>query len=438
MIDIKLIRKEPDKVKALLKKRGESWLALIDEVIELDKKHREELQIKQELEAKRNTLSKAVGAKKSKAEDAEAEMKELAEIKAKMKEIADNEPILFEKQSSILAGIPNMPAEDVPEGKDEEDNQEIFQWGELPKFNFTVKEHDELGKELGMFDFERGVKIAKSRFTLLKNWGAKLERALINFMLDKAAENGYSETMPPIIVNKESLYGTGQLPKFAEDLYRIADEDLYLIPTAEVPLTNIYRDEILDAGSLPVHLCAYTPNFRSEAGSASKDTRGIIRQHQFNKVELVKICKAENSEAEHEKLTQDAESILQTLNLPYRKMLLCSGDMGFSAKKCYDLEVWFPGQNKYREISSCSNFGDFQARRAQIRFKPEPKAKAELLHTINGSGLAIGRTVAAILENYQQEDGSIKVPEVLQSYLKTSVITNDLINLSLEKEKVLP
>ncbi len=423
MIDIKQIRKEPEKVKDRLKKRNESWLDLIDEVIEIDKKHREELQIKQELEAQRNSLSKAVGAKKSKGENADSEMAELAQIKEKMKAIADNEPILFTQQNSILAGIPNLPAENIPEGKDEKDNQEISTWGEIPKFNFAIKEHDELGRELGMLDFERGVKIAKSRFTLMRSWGAKLERALINFMLDKAAENGYSETLPPIIVNKESLYGTSQLPKFSEDLYKIEGEDLYLIPTAEVPLTNIYRDEILDSEQLPISVCAYTPNFRSEAGAASKDTRGIIRQHQFNKVELVKICKPEDSEAEHEKLCGHAESILQALELPYRKMLLCSGDMGFAAQKCYDLEVWFPGQNKYREISSCSNFGDFQARRAQIRFKREAKAKAELVHTINGSGLAIGRCLAAILENYQEEDGSIKVPQVLRSYLNTDKIS---------------
>lgn len=417
MLDIKLIRKEPEKIKELLSRRNLLYAEQIDELFEIDKQYRLALQEKQELEAKRNQFSKTVGMKKSKSEDASAEIAALAEIKTKLQEIADKEPELSAKQNFILERLPNIPSESLPIGKDENENQEVLRWGQIREFNFTPQDHDDLGKNLGIFDFERGVKLAKSRFTLLMAWGARLERAIINFMLDKAAANGYTEVFPPIMVNSASLYGTGQLPKFREDLYKIDGEDLFLIPTAEVPLTNIYRDEILDLGQLPISFCAYTPNFRSEAGAASKDTRGIIRQHQFNKIELVKLCKPEDSELEHEKLTRDAESVLQALELPYRKMLLCTGDIGANAHKCYDLEVWFPGQAKYREISSCSNFIDFQARRAQIRFKRDANAKTELLHTINGSGLAVGRTLAAILENYQNEDGSVVVPKVLRPYL---------------------
>lgn len=417
MLDIKLIRKEPEKIKELLSRRNASFAAQIDELFEIDKQYRLALQEKQELEAKRNQFSKTVGMKKSKGEDASTEIAALAEIKTKLQEIADKEPELSAQQNAILERLPNIPNESLPLGKDDSDNQEVLRWGQIREFKFTPKDHDDLGKDLGILDFERGVKLAQSRFTLLMAWGARLERAIINFMLDKASANGYIEVFPPIMVNSASLYGTGQLPKFREDLYKIEGEDLFLIPTAEVPLTNIYRDEILNLDQLPISFCAYTPNFRSEAGAASKDTRGIIRQHQFNKIELVTICIPEESEAQHERLTQNAESVLQALELPYRKMLLCTGDIGANAHKCYDLEVWFPGQAKYREISSCSNFIDFQARRAQIRFKRDTNAKAELVHTINGSGLAVGRTLAAILENYQNEDGSITVPKVLRPYL---------------------
>lgn len=425
MLDIKKIRQDPEEVKQSLAKRDSSLCDLIDKIIELDKEHREILQELESLQAERNRLSKLVGQKKSSGEDAETEIAELNKIKESIKALGDKEPELFNKQMNILAGIPNMPAKDTPEGESEEQNQEVLQWGEIRNFDFDPKGHDEIGKDLDILDFERGVKIAHSRFTLLKGLGARLERALINFMLDKAADNGYTEVFPPIMVNPESLHGTGQLPKFEEDLYKIANDNLYLIPTAEVPVTNIYRDEILAEDDLNISYCAFTPNFRSEAGAASRDTRGIIRQHQFNKVELVKFCKPEDSEAEHQKLTQDAESILQALKLPYRKVMLCTGDLGFSAQKCYDLEVWFPEQKKYREISSCSNFGDFQARRAKIRFKRKPKdgenpkkIKAELIHTLNGSGLAVGRTMAAILENYQNEDGSVTMPEALLPYMK--------------------
>lgn len=424
MLDIKLIRKEPEKIKELLSRRNPIWTSQIDQIIEIDQAYRTALQEKQELEAKRNLLSKVVGMKKSKGENADTEMKELADIKTKLQNIADKEPELFAKQNSILEGIPNIPDASLPIGKSDEDNHEVLKWGNPRKFSFPVQKHDELGKNLGIFDFERGVKLAKSRFTLIKDQGAKLERALINFMLDHATSRGYMEIQPPILVNSACLYGTGQLPKFKEDLFKVENEDLYLIPTAEVPLTNIYHDEIIDGADLPIYFCAYTPNFRSEAGSASKDTRGIIRQHQFNKIELVKLCKPEDSVAEHEKLTQDAEAILQALELPYRKMLLCTGDIGANAHRCYDLEVWFPGQAKYREISSCSNFIDFQARRAQIRFKVDANSKTEFVHTINGSGLAVGRTVAAILENYQNEDGSVTIPQALKKYIGFDIITN--------------
>lgn len=415
MLDIKLIRKNPNYVKEQLSRRDQSLTTLIDELLRIDLQYREALQSKEELEAERNKLSKEVGLKKSRKEDASLELDRLNQIKEALKEIMDIEPLLAEKQGKLLAIIPNLPSEDIPTGLDESSNLEIYRKGKIPEFDFAPKEHDELGLNLKIFDFERGVKIAKSRFTLLVGLGARLERALINFMLDKACQNGYSEIFPPIMANSESLFGVGQLPKFAQDLFKIEGEDLYMIPTAEVPLTNIFRDEILSEEILPISFCAYTPNFRAEAGAASRDTRGIIRQHQFNKIELVKICKAEDSKLAHEKLTQDAESILQALELPYRKVLLCSGDISASANKCYDLEVWFPGQNKYREISSCSNFADYQSRRAQIRYKKD--SKTEFVHTINGSALAVGRTLAAILENYQEADSRIRLPKALRPYM---------------------
>ncbi len=425
MLDLKLIRSNPEEVKAALSRRDLAISAQIDEIVKLDEEHRAALQEQEALQAKRNELSKIVGQKKGKGEDADAELTELNTIKDSLKAISDKEPELFDKQKKILEAIPNIPDPSVPDGLSEEDNQEILKWGDLPKFSFEPKWHDEIGEKLGILDFERGVKIAGTKFTLLKGQGAKLERALISFFLDQADNSGYEEVFPPLMVNENSLYGTGQLPKFEEDLYKISqsDEDgksMYLIPTAEVPVTNIHADEILNTNDLPINYTAFTPCFRSEAGAAGRDTRGIIRQHQFNKVELVKFSKPENSDAEHEKLTGNAEALLQALGLPYRKMLLCAGDMGFSAQKCYDLEVWFPSQNKYREISSCSNFGDFQARRAKIRAKDPSagkKAKAEFVHTINGSALAIGRCFAAILENYQNEDGSVNIPEVLVPYM---------------------
>ncbi len=425
MLDIKKIRQEPDLIKELLSCRNSGFINIVDQILEVDEKWREKLSEKEKLEAERNQLSKLVGQKKAKGEDAEEELKLLNTIKDNLKEISELEPVFSEEQKKLLLDLPNTPSPCTPKGKDEEDNKLILEWGEKRDFKFTPLEHHEIGDKLKAFDFERGVKLAKSRFTVMAGIAAKLERALMNFMLDKATENGHQEFNLPVINNSESLYGTGQFPKFKEDVFKLENEDLYLIPTAEVPLTNLFRDEIVSEELLPLRLTAYTPCFRSEAGSAGRDTRGIIRQHQFNKVELVTICKAEDAEAEHERLTLNAESVLQALNLPYRKVQLCTGDLGFSATKCYDLEVWFPSQNRYREISSCSWFSDFQARRAQIRFKrPNPqnpkKSKNELLHTINGSGLAIGRTLAAIIENYQNEDGTFNIPEILKPYISQS------------------
>ncbi len=310
-----------------------------------------------------------------------------------------------------------MPDPSVPDGHDETGNVEIKRWGEIPKIA-NPKEHWELGTALKVFDFERGVKLAESRFTVLMENGAKMERALMNFMLDFHSARGYREVFPPILVNRTCMQGTGQLPKFDGDFYKCADDELFLVPTSEVSVTNLYRDDVIEEADLPINHTAYSPNFRREAGSAGKDTRGYIRQHQFNKVELVKFCLPEKSEEEHEKLTSDAEAILEALQLPYRRMLLCAGDMGFSARKCFDLEVWFPGQDKYREISSCSNFGDFQARRTNLRYRPADGGKPRFMHTLNGSGLAIGRTLAAILENFQQPDGSVIIPKVLGPYLQ--------------------
>jgi seryl-tRNA synthetase len=425
MLDIKKIRQNPDLIKELLSLRNPQYTEILNELLEIDKQYREKLIEKESLEAERNTLSKTVGQKKSKGEDADSEIKSLNDIKEKLKIINELEPVLAEKQQELLLELPNIPSSDTPYGKDENDNKFIMEWGTKPSFNFKPLEHNELGSASQELDFERGVKISKSRFTVVSGKLAKLERALINFMLDKATENGYQEYSLPVIVNSESLYGTGNLPKFKDDLFKIEGEELYLIPTAEVPLTNLHRDEILKEEQLPLRMTAYTPCFRSEAGSAGKDTRGIIRQHQFNKIELVTLCKEEDAIAEHERLTSNAESILQALELPYRKVQLCAGDLGFSASKCYDLEVWFPSQEKYREISSCSWFSDFQARRTQIRFKrtdESGKSKNELVHTINGSGLAVGRTLAAIMENYQTEDGEIIIPEALRPYLKQSAL----------------
>lgn len=369
-----------------------------------------------QLRATQNQASKEIQQLKKSGGDASEKLAEMKKVSTRLKEIHPESEKLEEELSSLLLQIPNLPHESVPVGKTEEDNQVVRTWGEKPHFDFEPKPHWEIGENLGILDFERAAKIAGSRFVLYRGNGAKLERALINFMLKvHTTEHGYEEVLPPFLVNEQSLLGTGQLPKFGEDLF-LTTNGYYLIPTAEVPVTNIYRDEILKAEELPLSLTAHTPCFRSEAGSYGKDVRGLIRQHQFNKVELVKFSKPEESYAQLEKLTKDAETILQKLGLHYRVVTLCTADLGFSAAKTYDLEVWLPAQNRYREISSCSNFEDFQARRAKIRFKDE-KGKNHFVHTLNGSGLAVGRTVVALLENYQQADGSVVIPEVLRHWM---------------------
>lgn len=417
MLDIKFVRSNIDDVKNALKKRR-SKLDL-DEFMVLDQRRRDILLEVEELKAKRNQASGEISRMKKAGEDASALLGEMGIIATRVKTLDEDLKVVEQQVSDWIMAIPNVPNEAVPTGSDDADNLEVRRWGQKPAMDFTPKEHWELGTALGGLDFETAAKITGSRFVILKGWAAQLERALMSFMLDvQTIENGYSEVMPPVIVNRESLMGTGQLPKFEEDLFHLENTSYYLIPTAEVPVTNIYRDETLNETDLPVALCAYTPCFRSEAGSYGKDTKGMIRQHQFDKVELVRFVQPESSYNELEKLLGHAESILQKLGLHYRVVTLCSGDLGFSSAKTYDIEVWLPGQNKFREISSCSNFEDFQARRANIRFKPASGKKSRLVHTLNGSGLAIGRTMVAILENYQQEDGSIVIPEALRPYMK--------------------
>ncbi len=420
MLDIKLLRENPEKVKDALKKRGYER-DQVDNLLEMDSRRLEVLRRVEELRNQRNVASKEIGRLKR-------EGKDTTELQKKMKEVSDEIQSLDEELRSLnekikqgLLMIPNIPHESVPEGHDENDNLEVRRWGNPREFDFEPLNHWDIGETLGIIDFERATKIAGSRFALMKGLGAKLERALMNFMLDLNTSKGYQEVFPPILVNPKTMTGTGQLPKFEEELYRTQD-DLYLIPTAEVPVTNIHQDEILNEEDLPIYYTAYTPCFRREAGSHGKDVRGLIRQHQFNKVELVKFSLPETSYDELESLTRDAEEILQKLGLPYRVVVLCTGDLGFSASKTYDIEVWLPGQGRYREISSCSNFEDYQARRANIRFRRKGKKGTEFVHTLNGSGLAIGRTLVAILENYQQKDGSVVVPEVLRPYMGVEVI----------------
>ncbi|MEZ4543280.1 MAG: serine--tRNA ligase [Cyanobacteriota/Melainabacteria group bacterium] len=414
MLDLRFVRENKDKVEAAISRRNGN--TSIKELIQVDEEYRDALARWEELNRRRNEISEAFKTGKFSPEEKEAMKNESKKLKEEYEEVSKQRTVLDEKLKEIQMAIPNMPDDSVPDGKDENENVVVSTWGEIPDIK-NPRHHYEIGADLNIFDFERGVKVAESRFTVLYNWGAKLERALMNFMLDFHGKHGYTEVFPPILINRDCMEGTGQLPKFEGDFYRCADDELYLTPTAEVPVTNLYRKETLNEEDLPILHCAYTPNFRREAGSAGKDTRGYIRQHQFNKVELVKITTPENSEAEHEKLTRDAEMILEALELPYRKVILCAGDLGFCARKCYDLEVWFPAQDKYREISSCSNFAEFQARRAGIKYRPNDGGKARFVHTINGSGLAIGRAMAAILENNQQEDGSVKVPPVLVPYL---------------------
>jgi seryl-tRNA synthetase len=419
VLDIKLVRSQPEQVQARLNNRGKGYD--ISRLVELEQEVRTLETQRSHLQAESNDIGKQVGIKmKSGAPAAEIEALKARspEIKQLLAELEPKERTLREESNAILMTLPNLPSETTPIGANETENVEIRRWGDEYKTTRTdILPHWEIGEKLGILNFERAVKIAQTRFVNLIGAGAALERALIQFMLNTHTNNSYVEVAPPLLVNTASMTGTGQLPKFAEDLFKCAEDELWLIPTAEVPVTNLYRDEIFDEESLPVHHCAYTPCFRREAGSYGRDTRGLIRLHQFNKVELVKFVHPENSAAEHEKLVRDAESILQALQLPYRVIELCTGDIGFSAAKCYDLEVWLPAANTYREISSCSNFLDFQARRANIRFKSKGKKGTEFLHTLNGSGLAVGRTMSAILENYQQPDGRILIPEVLQPLL---------------------
>lgn len=415
MLDIKLIRENPDKINELLKRRNPELS--VNEVLAVDEERRQIQAQADELRAKRKTESQKIGEMKKKGENTDKIQEEVRFLGDEIKSLEEKQNELDEKQRSLLLNIPNTPDETTPIGASDADNVEVHKWGEPTKFDFEFKAHWDLCEEKNLVDFERGVKLSQSRFTLYRGKGAKLERAVINFFLDYHTEQqGYEEILPPFMCNAQTMTGTGQLPKFKEDMYKCVDEDLYLIPTAEVPVTNIYQGEILSEEDLPKYMTAYTPCFRREAGSAGKDTRGLIRVHQFNKVELVKLCTPESSPAEHEKLTEDAEKMLELLGLPYRRVSLSTGDIGFSANKCWDLEVWMPSYDAYKEISSCSNFGDYQARRANIRYKEKATGKVRFVHTINGSGLAVGRTVAAIIENFQQADGTIIVPEVLRKY----------------------
>jgi seryl-tRNA synthetase len=420
MLDLNYVRENLERVRATLEARGFPTAAL-DDFARLDAERRRAISESDHLNAERNTASREIGALMKAGQKTEADVRRQAvgELKDRIAELDRARDDAEARMHELLSTIPNAPHESVPVGRDETANAEVRRWGSAPQFDFEPQDHVDLGTRLGILDLERAAKIASARFAILKGAGARLERALINFMLDvHTGEHGYEETLPPFIVNKNSLFGTAQLPKFEADLFKLTDErELYLIPTAEVPVTNIYREEILDEAQLPRKFVAYTPCFRSEAGSYGRDTRGVIRQHQFDKVELVKLARPEDSYAELESLTRDAETILQRLGLHYRVATLSTGDMGFASAKTYDIEVWLPSQNTFREISSCSNFESFQARRAQIRFRRQAGGKPEFVHTLNGSGLAVGRTWLAILENYQQADGSVVVPEVLRPYM---------------------
>ena len=424
MLDLAFVRENLVQVEEMLRRRGQDPARVLGDFRAIDERRRQLITQAESMKAQRNRASEEIARLKKSGQDAS----ELMEKNKALREQGD----AMEKQAddaeqqlrAILAGIPNVPHSSVPPGKSAEENVEVRRWGRLPEFSFTPKPHWELGEQLGVLDQERAVKLSGARFAVYWDLGAKLERALANFMLDlHTREHGYIEVLPPYMVNSQSMYGTGQLPKFAQDLFKCENHDLWLVPTAEVPLTNLYRDEVIDPARLPLSVTAYTPCFRSEAGSYGKDVRGIIRQHQFQKVELVKFTRPQESYEQHEQLTRDAETVLQRLGLPYRVMLLATGDLGAASAKTYDLEVWLPGQQLYREISSCSNFESYQARRANIRWRPEGGKKTEFVHTLNGSGLAIGRTWLAILENYQQEDGSVLVPEALRPYMGVERIT---------------
>jgi seryl-tRNA synthetase len=416
MIDIRIFRNQPELVRRSLKERGLEMD--LEGLLELDRKLREITRNWEEIQHRRKALSQEIGLRMRRGEDVFSLKEEVRRLGETLDALEAQRQELEETLRSKLLEIPNIPHDTVPYGRGEEDNLEVRRWGEPPEFEFDPKPHWDIGEALGILDFQRGAKLARTRFTLLRGAGARLERALIQFMLDlHTKEHGYLEVLPPFLANRDCLIGTGQLPKFEEDLFRVEGWDLYLIPTAEVPVTNIHRDEILDERDLPLYYTAYTPCFRSEAGSYGKDVRGLIRQHQFDKVELVKITTPETSWAELETLVRDAEEVLKRLGLHYRVVVLCTGDLGFASAKTYDIEVWLPGQGTFKEISSCSNFTDFQARRANIRYRPKGKKGTELVHTLNGSGLAVGRTLVAILENYQRADGSVIVPEVLRPYM---------------------
>ena len=422
MLDIKIIRENPDKVKAALKTRNADYDSYLDEILEIDEKRRKLSTETDALKAEQNKVSKQIPIMKKNGENTDAVMAEMKEISEKIKN--DNAVIseLEAKQRDTLLRIPNIPSETTPIGKDDSENVELRKWGEPSKFDFEPLAHWDIGKNLGILDPETAAKVTGARFHFYKGLGARLERAVISYFLNTHTENGYTEVLPPYMVNRASMTGTGQLPKFEEDAFRVANNDYFLIPTAEVPVTNMHRDEILSGDKLPIKYCAYSACFRAEAGSAGRDQRGLIRQHQFNKVELVKFVDPATSYDELEKLTNDAERVLQGLGLPYRVVALSTGDIGFSSAKTYDIEVWMPSYNRYVEISSCSNFEDYQARRAAIRFKNSPKDKAQFVHTLNGSGVAVGRTVAAILENYQNADGSVTIPEALVPFMGTDII----------------
>lgn len=422
MLDIKILRQEPEKIKEALKKRNNDLD--ITPAIELDKERRAILADVEQKKAKQNEINKKIPQLKKAGENTDEIFAQMREVSAEIK--TDDEKVreIDEKLRDFMLKIPNIPNDSVPVGADDSENVEIRKFNEPRKFDFEPKAHWDIGTNLDILDFERGTKIAGTRFTVYKGLGARLERAVIQFFLNTHTENsGYTEIFPPYMVNRASMTGTGQLPKFEEDAFKVSNNGFFMIPTAEVPVTNLHRDEILDGTKLPIKYCAYSACFRAEAGSAGRDTRGLIRQHQFNKVELVKFVNPETSYDELEKLTNDAEKLLQILNIPYRVVCLSTGDLGFSSAKTYDIEVWMPSYGRYVEISSCSNFEDYQARRANIRFKNNPKDKAQFVHTLNGSGLAVGRTVAAILENYQNEDGTVTVPQALVPYMGTDTIS---------------
>ncbi|MFZ0733767.1 MAG: serine--tRNA ligase [Candidatus Sulfotelmatobacter sp.] len=426
MLDLSFVRENLPLVEEKLRQRGMDPAVVLKDFREVDAQRRQAITEAETSKAQRNKASEEIAKLKKAGQDATAAMAQTKDLREKISTLEKTASDLDGRLREILVGIPNLPHASVPVGKSAEENVEVRRWGTPPKFDFTPKPHWDLGAELGVLDLERAVKLTGARFAVYWDLGAKLERALANFMLDlHTREHGYTEVLPPYLVNSDSMYSTGQLPKFAADLFRVphGEKDLWLIPTAEVPVTNLYRDEVIEQARLPISLTAYTPCFRSEAGSYGKDVRGIIRQHQFQKVELVKFTRPEQSYEEHEKLTRNAEEVLQRLGLHYRVITLCTGDMGAASAKTYDIEVWLPGQQLFREISSCSNFEAYQARRANIRYRPEGKNKTELVHTLNGSGLAVGRTWVAIIENYQQSDGSVVIPEALRPYIGADRIT---------------